>query len=117
MKQAPGPTMTRKLVRCCDMSQDAKAAARLRKQRQRDKVREAGKVKVEVWVAAEHADAVRKYAKSFPDPAPPVDPRQLDLLAQERFDEDAKAAIAALDRTEALLDAIEERIPGATKVA
>lgn len=51
---------------------------RKRLQRQRD--RAAGWSEVVVRVAAEHAEALRAFASTLPDPKPPTDPRQLSLL-------------------------------------
>ena len=51
---------------------------RKRIQRARDKA--AGWSEVVVRVAAEHAEALRAFAATLPDPKPPTDPRQLSML-------------------------------------
>lgn len=56
------------------------AAERKKKQRQRDKL--LGWQEVTVRVAATQAQFVRDYAATLPDPTPPVDPRQLDMIEQ-----------------------------------
>lgn len=48
------------------------------KQRQRDRLR--GWREITVRVGQEHVEAVRDFVASLPDPEPPTDPRQLDLL-------------------------------------
>ena len=52
-----------------------------RKKLQRDRDRALGWVEVTVKVAAERAQDVRDFAASLPDPEPPKDPRQMDMLA------------------------------------
>lgn len=56
------------------------AAERKRLQRNRD--RALGWVEVTVRVAAERAHEVRAFAAGLPDPEPPKDPRQLDLIEE-----------------------------------
>jgi hypothetical protein len=56
------------------------AAERKKAQRQRDKIN--GWQEVTVRVSATQAQAVRDFAAGLPDPAPPTDPRQLELLSQ-----------------------------------
>jgi len=51
-----------------------------RKKLQRDRDRALGWVEITVKVAAEKAGEVRRFAASLPDPQPPKDPRQLDLI-------------------------------------
>jgi hypothetical protein len=41
-----------------------------------------GWVEVTVKVAAERVQEVRDFAASLPDPEPPKDPRQMDMLAE-----------------------------------
>ena len=53
---------------------------RKRLQRARDKA--AGWTEVNLRVGQEHAEALRDFAASLPPPAPPTDPRQLDMLAE-----------------------------------
>lgn len=53
---------------------------RKRIQRARDKA--AGWAEVNLRVGQEHAEALRAFAASLPPPAPPTDPRQLDMLAE-----------------------------------
>lgn len=53
---------------------------RKRIQRARDKA--AGWMEVNLRVGQEHAEALRAFAASLPPPAPPTDPRQLDMLAE-----------------------------------
>lgn len=60
------------------------AAERKAMQRSRDRL--LGWREITVRVAQEHAERVRDFAASLPDPAPPTDPDQLDLL--ERLEED-----------------------------
>lgn len=55
-------------------------AERKKAQRQRDKIN--GWQEVTVRVSAAQAQAVRDFAAALPDPTPPTDPRQLDLLEQ-----------------------------------
>ena len=54
-------------------------AERKRTQRQRDKLM--GYIEVTVKVAQEHAEQVREFAASLPEPRPPVDPNQISMLA------------------------------------
>lgn len=56
------------------------AAQRKAAQRQRDKI--LGWREVTVRVAQEQADVLRQFAATLPDPKPPTDPAQLDMLAQ-----------------------------------
>lgn len=56
------------------------AAQRKAAQRQRDKL--LGWREVTVRVAQEQADVLRQFAATLPDPAPPTDPDQLDMLAE-----------------------------------
>jgi hypothetical protein len=51
-----------------------------RKKLQRDRDRALGWVEVTVKVAAEKAQEVRRFAAYLPDPQPPRDPRQLNLI-------------------------------------
>lgn len=51
-----------------------------RKKLQRDRDRALGWIEITVKVAAEKAEEVRRFAASLPDPQPPKDPRQLDLI-------------------------------------
>lgn len=51
-----------------------------RKKLQRDRDRALGWVEVTVKVAVERAQEVRRFAASLPDPQPPSDPRQLNLI-------------------------------------
>lgn len=51
-----------------------------RKRLQRRRDRAAGWVEVNVRVASEKSEELRAFAASLPPPAPPTDPRQLDLL-------------------------------------
>ena len=51
-----------------------------RKQLQRQRDRLAGWAEITVRVAAERAQDVRDFAATLPEPTPPTDPRQLDLL-------------------------------------
>jgi hypothetical protein len=53
-----------------------------RKKLQRDRDRALGWVEVTVNVAAERVQEVRDFAASLPDPEPPKDPRQMDMLAE-----------------------------------
>lgn len=53
-----------------------------RKKLQRDRDRALGWVEVTVKVAAERVEEVRRFVASMPDPEPPKDPRQLDMLAK-----------------------------------
>lgn len=53
-----------------------------RKKLQRDRDRALGWVEVTVKVAAERVEEVRRFVASMPDPEPPKDPRQLDMLAE-----------------------------------
>jgi hypothetical protein len=53
-----------------------------RKKLQRDRDRALGWVEVTVKVAAERVQEVRDFAASLPDPEPPKDPRQMDMLAE-----------------------------------
>lgn len=55
-------------------------AERKKAQRQRDKIN--GWQEVTVRVSATQAQAVRDFAAGLPDPQPPTDPRQLDMLQQ-----------------------------------
>ena len=61
-------------------------AERKRMQRQRDRL--AGWVEVTVRVAADQAQVLRDYAASLPLPAPPEDPRQLELI--DRIEDELK---------------------------
>lgn len=56
------------------------AAQRKAAQRQRDKI--LGWRELTVRVAQEHADALRQFAATLPEPKLPTDPDQLDMLAQ-----------------------------------
>lgn len=58
----------------------ATVAERKALQRKRDRL--LGWREVTVRVAQEHAEQVRDFAASLPDPRPPTDPAQLDLLAE-----------------------------------
>jgi len=53
-----------------------------RKKLQRDRDRALGWVEVTVKVAAERVEELREFVASLPDPEPPKDPRQLDMLAE-----------------------------------
>lgn len=55
-------------------------AEKKRKQRERDRI--AGWREITIRVGQEHVDAVREFVASLSPPAPPTDPRQLDLLDQ-----------------------------------
>lgn len=64
-----------------------------RKKLQRDRDRALGWIEVTVKVAAEKAQEVRDFAASLPDPSPPKDPRQLDMIERiERELEDKRDA-------------------------
>lgn len=60
------------------------AAQKKRKQRERDRL--LGWREITVRVGQEHGEAVRAFVASLPEPAPPTDPRQLDML--DRIEED-----------------------------
>lgn len=51
-----------------------------RKKLQRDRDRALGWVEVTVKISAEHVEALRAFAASLPNPTPPRDERQLDLI-------------------------------------
>lgn len=70
------PTTIRRREKWCDMS----LSPAQRKKLQRDRDRALGWVEVTVKVAAERAREVRSFAACLPDPQPPSDPRQLDLI-------------------------------------
>jgi hypothetical protein len=57
---------------------------RKRAQRKRDKM--LGWQEVTLKVGREHVEALRAFASSLPDPEPPTDPRQLDLI--DRIEEE-----------------------------
>lgn len=56
------------------------ASQRKRLQRERD--RALGWTEITVKVSFEHAETVREFVKGLPDPTPPKDPRQLDLIEE-----------------------------------
>jgi len=60
------------------MSHGLTPAVRKKLQRQRD--RALGWTEVTVKVAADQVEAVRAFAATLPDPVPPRDPNQLDLV-------------------------------------
>ena len=60
--------------------------AREKKAKQRERDRLAGWREITLRVGQEHVEAVRAFAASLPDPEPPTDPRQLDLL--DRIDDE-----------------------------
>lgn len=61
---------------------DMSLTASRRKQLQRQRDRALGWCEVTVRVAAEQAREVRNFAAALPDPEPPTDPRQLDLVEE-----------------------------------
>ena len=60
------------------MTKKMTPSERKRAQRKRDRI--AGWVEVTLKISQDQADNLRAYAASLPPPAPPKDPRQLDLL-------------------------------------
>lgn len=72
--------MSRTTIRRREKWRDMSLTPAQRKKLQRDRDRALGWVEVTVKVAAEKAQEVRRFAASLPDPQPPRDPRQLDLI-------------------------------------
>lgn len=70
------------------------AAQKKARQRERDRLK--GWVHLTVKVGQEHAQAVKDFVASLPDPSPPHDPRQLDLI--DRIEEELAAGDISLDQ-------------------
>jgi hypothetical protein len=82
-----------------------------RKKLQRKRDRALGWVEVTVKVSASQVEAVRAFAASLPDPVPPKDPAQLDLIERieaelsDQDDQEAEREAANIEAGEAQMDA------------